>query len=166
MPRTPGHAPLLLAVALLLAAPLPASAQPFRTDPMVRIAARLQPGTAVRLEAPGLVVENGRIVRTTPDSLLVREASTSVGVALGEIVRLSVQRDRAVQGALMGAGMAFFVGAAAGAIDGYGECGPRASCAGTAVGRALLVGGVAAVPGGLAGWVLGRRAREWQQVVP
>ncbi|MBW3534228.1 MAG: hypothetical protein KY453_03255 [Gemmatimonadetes bacterium] len=167
MPLTVRHLALLvLAGASVLGAPRGAAGQAARPEAAADLAVRLLPGTAVRLEAPGLVVDDGRVVRATRDSLVVREASTSVGIALGEIVRLSVERDRALQGALMGAGMAFFVGAAAGAIDGYSRCGPGESCARDAVGQALVIGAAAAVPGALSGWLLGRRARDWEQIFP
>ena len=156
---------LIVSGALALGATA-ASAQAPAAEAAARLRARLLPGTAVRLEAPGLVVDGGFVVRATSDSLVLREASTSVAVALAEVVRLSLERDRALQGALMGAGMGFFVGAAAGAIDGYTACGPRESCAGEAVRRAGLYGAAAALPSALVGWLLGRRARLWEQVVP
>lgn len=169
MPRpTPRLAPIVVAVALLVAARGAHAQAPSPVDSGARV--------RVRHAAGGTTV--GRLVAAGPDSLRVRTASREVALPLLGVQGLERSQGRSAgYGALTGAGVgAAVVGGAGLVLTGAvyltergarargGYCGDFGCYFGTAVMGALTVAGAVAgaATGALVGAVIGRE--RWQQV--
>lgn len=154
----------LLGLTLGLPFPTDAAAQVAAQGPTVEeVVEALRPGQHVRLLAPGISIEDGRVVSATRDLLSVLEDAQSWEVTPALVERLAV-RERDTRRTLI-TGAAF--GAAAGFGMGYFydklTCQTGGGCGSAIVISAGVVGTLLGAGGGAA---LGYRSIHWRQRYP
>lgn len=99
---------ILVFVGAALAGPEPAAGQVAQSYAV----SRLSVGEAVRVQAPGVTVEDGRVSEVSPETLYVLEGGQEWLIDVADIERLEVQRRPVVQSIL--------VFGAVGALAGWG----------------------------------------------
>jgi hypothetical protein len=159
----------LFAVAAILTAMIPlsaSSAQRAGVDTTsALVAPSLRPGMRVRVAWPDGGVVSGRLVRRTPDSLIVSDGAADWPVALGEVRGLWVAHGRSTRaGARIGGLAGGITGGVLGVL--FGAFGCELTCSRSRVTGAVAGLASGAVLGALVGGTVGTSLPRWRAVLP
>jgi hypothetical protein len=157
-----------LVPALALASALSGVLLPGRADgqEVRRVLESLQDSTRLRVLAPGLTVDDGRLLGLHGDSVRLSHADAVLAVGLDEIQRLSVGGSKWKKVGWQTGAVGAVAGLMAGYMVGAYGCSEARGCDREARGVAVRWGLGLGLTGAVVGTLVGSRLTNWRVVFP
>ncbi|MEZ4416134.1 MAG: hypothetical protein R3E10_10265 [Gemmatimonadota bacterium] len=138
-----------------------------QTDPSevtAPITSQIRAGQYVRLTAPGVVIDGGRIEAVAGDTLLVAAEGLQWAVQASLLESMSVRESRVVRSTVIGAVPGAALGVFGKILINKMDCSSnRTDCPPSNLSKGVLIG---AGLGSVIGFIVGKTSEHWRQVVP